>query len=79
MGAREDISNMTLKQKVKTVLSIWAGVSSFAILLMLIFHDIPEAQLSMTNTLCSSYITGSILLVYSYYFGDSDAVNPDTP
>ena len=68
-------SDMTFKQKVKGVLSAWAALSSFSVIFALFVIKIPDGQHDLVYTLATCYITGSVILVYSYYFGDSDAVD----
>lgn len=67
-----------MKQKVKRVLSIWAAFSTSAMLMTLFFIEIPVGNKELFNSLFSMYMAGSIILVYSYYFGDSDSNERET-
>ena len=68
------MSNLTFKQKIKFILALWSALSSFVLITVLAFKSIPEHNADLYNVLATAYITGSVIMVYSFYFGDSDAV-----
>lgn len=69
-------SELPFKQKVKFMLAAWGAISSFALIVMLFYVIIPEGQKTLVNTLVTLYVTGSMINVYTFYFGDSDAMEP---
>ena len=58
----------------KQFLSFGAMLGIFSILIMMMFIEIPANNKEIFNTTLSTLIGGTIVLAYTYYFGDSDKV-----
>lgn len=65
------------KTTTKQLLAIGSMVLVFSILLLLIFIEVPENNREIFNTTFSMIIGGSIVLAFTYYFGDSDKIKKD--
>jgi ABC-type Na+ efflux pump permease subunit len=61
----------------KKILAIGSMFFVFGILFLLMFIEIPVNNREIFNTTFSMIIGGSIVLAFSYYFGDSDRVKPN--
>ncbi len=79
--------DLPFKQKIKFILAIWGAVSSFFLVLTVILMHLYIGTYNLTvddgtgtliNTLVTLYVSGSIINVYTFYFGDSDATEPET-
>lgn len=61
-----------MKWNIQSLLAVGATVFVFGILIMLLFIEIPEENKDLVNTTFATIVGGSIVLAFSYYFGDSD-------
>lgn len=61
----------------KQLLAVGSMILVFSILLLLIFIEVPENNREIFNTTFSMIIGGSIVLAFTYYFGDSDKIKND--
>lgn len=64
-----------MSEKTKKILAITCTIAVFAILGVLIFIEIPENNKDIINTTFSALIGGTIVIAFTYYFGDSDKNN----
>jgi uncharacterized membrane protein len=64
-----------MTEKVKMYLAIGCTAAVFIIVMLLIFIEVPENNKELVNTTFSALIGGTIVLAFSYYFGDSDKVS----
>jgi hypothetical protein len=65
------------KNDIKKFLAIGSMVSVFGILFLLLFFEVPTNNREIFNTTFSMIIGGSIVLAFTYYFGDSDKIKED--
>jgi uncharacterized membrane-anchored protein len=64
-----------MSERTKKWLAIICTVAVFGILAVLIFVEIPENNKDIVNTTFSAIIGGTIVIAFTYYFGDSDRNN----
>lgn len=63
-----------MTEKTKQYLAIGSAAAVFAILILLLFVEVPENNKDILNTTFSAIIGGTIVIAFTYYFGDSDKV-----
>lgn len=61
-----------MNEKTKKYLALGCTLAVFTILLSLIFIEVPENNKDIVNTTFSTLIGGTIVIAFTYYFGDSD-------
>lgn len=63
----------------KQLLAFGSTLCIFALLFLMMFVELPENNKEIFNTTLSTLIGGTIVLAFTYYFGDSDKVGSDKP
>jgi len=63
-----------MKWTIQAVLAAFATLMCFGFLGALIFVEVPENNKELLSSSFGTLIGGSIVLAFSYYFGDSNKV-----
>lgn len=64
-----------MSERTKKWLALICTFAVFTLLGILIFVEIPENNKDIINTTFSALIGGTIVIAFTYYFGDSDRNN----